>query len=228
MLVEPTIEKLLTKVDNRYVLAMLAAKRARQLTEFAQPLIEVKSKNVVSIAAEELAADKLAFVRGEFDVFYPMLDEPEFGFKPENPESKSAGKEERGSDNDDIEETSVMDYSANHAADDSDIEEQRIRGVQYVREYLNILDTDDEDEAAMFFTEAFEEENEEPEKTAKASAKKVEKSVQDDEEAEEDDEGLLSFEMIEDEADELELSKDDVEDGEAAISELPEDDGDAE
>ncbi len=39
MLVKPPMENLLPKVDNRYTLAILVAKRARQLVDGALPLV---------------------------------------------------------------------------------------------------------------------------------------------------------------------------------------------
>ena len=38
MLVRPSLEQLLPKVESRYTLAMLVAKRTRQLVDGAQPM----------------------------------------------------------------------------------------------------------------------------------------------------------------------------------------------
>lgn len=145
MLVEPTIEELLTKLDNRYILTMLCSKRARQLTDGGKPLVEIESKNVVSQAAAELAEGKLAFVRGNVKVDYPMkqeIEEEELSkFKEGVGKSKSSSKKD---DNDEIVESNVMDYSANHAADISDIKEQEERGLQYTKQFMNILSLDND------------------------------------------------------------------------------------
>jgi len=57
-----TVEDCLEKVDNRFLLVMLAAKRVKQLYKGARPLIENKSdnKNVV-LALREIAAGKTSY-----------------------------------------------------------------------------------------------------------------------------------------------------------------------
>lgn len=60
MISYPSIDKLLDKVDSRYSLAILAAKRAHQLEagEF-EMLDEYKSSKTVGMALEEIAAGKI-------------------------------------------------------------------------------------------------------------------------------------------------------------------------
>lgn len=57
-----TVEDCLEKVDNRFLLVMLAAKRVKQLYKGSRPLIENKSsnKNVV-LALREIAAGKVNY-----------------------------------------------------------------------------------------------------------------------------------------------------------------------
>ena len=61
MLVEPSITDLLEKVDSRYTLVIETAKRARQIVEGDEPLVECDSKNPVTIAAYEVAEDKVTY-----------------------------------------------------------------------------------------------------------------------------------------------------------------------
>ncbi len=77
MLTKPTIESLLPKTENRYVLSMLTAKRARQLVDGAQPMIDSKTENVVSLAAEEIDADMVKAVKGKVEVTVPLRPEVE-------------------------------------------------------------------------------------------------------------------------------------------------------
>ncbi|MEA4889687.1 MAG: DNA-directed RNA polymerase subunit omega [Clostridiaceae bacterium] len=77
MLVKPPLEKLLPKVDNRYTLAILVAKRARQLVDGAQPLMETDSPNFVTIACEELASNRISCVRGILNPYIPLRPEVE-------------------------------------------------------------------------------------------------------------------------------------------------------
>lgn len=57
-----TVEDCLEKVDNRFLLVMLASKRVKQLYKGVKPLIENKAdnKNVV-LALREIAAGKISF-----------------------------------------------------------------------------------------------------------------------------------------------------------------------
>lgn len=61
MLIKPTLESLMTKVDNKYTLVTLAAKRARQLTDGDEPLVDVDTTKVVSIAMEEIDQGKITY-----------------------------------------------------------------------------------------------------------------------------------------------------------------------
>lgn len=61
MLIKPTLESLMTKVDSKYTLVTLAAKRARELTEGDEPLVDTKTDRVVSIAMEEIDEGKITY-----------------------------------------------------------------------------------------------------------------------------------------------------------------------
>ena len=61
MLSKPTLESLMTKVDSKYTLVTLAAKRARQLTDGDEPLVDVDTTKVVSIAMEEIDQGKITY-----------------------------------------------------------------------------------------------------------------------------------------------------------------------
>ena len=60
MISYPSIDKLLDKVDSRYSLAILAAKRAHQLEAGEFEMIDdYKSSKTVGMALEEIAAGKV-------------------------------------------------------------------------------------------------------------------------------------------------------------------------
>ena len=61
MIIKPTLESLMTKVDSKYTLVTLAAKRARQLTDGDEPLVDVDTTKVVSIAMEEIDQGKITY-----------------------------------------------------------------------------------------------------------------------------------------------------------------------
>ncbi len=56
-----TVEDCLEKVENRFQLVILAAKRVKQLYKGAHPLIESKNNRQVVTALREIAAGKIGF-----------------------------------------------------------------------------------------------------------------------------------------------------------------------
>ena len=57
-----TVEDCLREVPNRFLLVMVATKRAKQLFKGSEPLIENKSKNRnVVLSLREIAAGKVDF-----------------------------------------------------------------------------------------------------------------------------------------------------------------------
>lgn len=62
-MVTPSINTLLTKVDSRYTLVVLAAKRARQLLDGAEPEVSVRSTQDVTNALEEIAEGTISYAR---------------------------------------------------------------------------------------------------------------------------------------------------------------------
>ena len=70
----PPIESLFEKVDSKFTLVSLSAKRARQINSYfsqlgeglgaiVPPQVASVSRKPLSIALEEIAADKITFVR---------------------------------------------------------------------------------------------------------------------------------------------------------------------
>lgn len=59
MMVKPTVEELLQYVDNRFQLVVATAKRARQLSKGATPLIDKEEASTVTLAADEIAEGKV-------------------------------------------------------------------------------------------------------------------------------------------------------------------------
>lgn len=60
MMLEPSIDQLQEKINSKYQLVTLSARRARQLAENENPLIEKPtSHKYVGVALEEVAAGKL-------------------------------------------------------------------------------------------------------------------------------------------------------------------------
>lgn len=62
-IVNPTIVELSEKVDSRYTLVVEASKRARQLLDGAQPLIDPKEEKPLKIAIEEINRGLLTYER---------------------------------------------------------------------------------------------------------------------------------------------------------------------
>ncbi len=59
-----TVEDCLRKVESRFELVILAARRARSLMKGARPLVESTNRPIVS-ALREVAAGKVRFIRPE-------------------------------------------------------------------------------------------------------------------------------------------------------------------
>lgn len=59
MMVKPSVTDLLKKVDNRYTLAVMTAKRARQIAAGDAPMTKVKEESKVTLAVNEIAEGKV-------------------------------------------------------------------------------------------------------------------------------------------------------------------------
>jgi DNA-directed RNA polymerase subunit omega len=57
----PSLESALNKVSNRYLLVVLAAKRARQLNRGAAARVETRHKKPTSTALEEIGGAKVEY-----------------------------------------------------------------------------------------------------------------------------------------------------------------------
>jgi DNA-directed RNA polymerase subunit omega len=75
-MMEPAVEDLLDKVDSKFTLVTLAAKRGRQINSYfnqlgdglgaiVPPQVTSVSRKPLSIAMEEVAAGKIVYVRPE-------------------------------------------------------------------------------------------------------------------------------------------------------------------
>jgi DNA-directed RNA polymerase subunit omega len=65
MLVKPTVLELLEKVDNRFELVTMTAKRARQLASGSIPLTKKDEPSPVSLAADEIVEGKITKLEEE-------------------------------------------------------------------------------------------------------------------------------------------------------------------
>jgi DNA-directed RNA polymerase, omega subunit len=62
-MINPSLNLLLKKVDCKYTLATLVAKRAREIVEGDEALVETNSNKPVTIAMEEIAQNKVTYHR---------------------------------------------------------------------------------------------------------------------------------------------------------------------
>ena len=62
-MINPSLDILVTKVDSKYTLVVLAAKRARELIDGATLTVKSKSNKKVTNALEEIAQDCISFER---------------------------------------------------------------------------------------------------------------------------------------------------------------------
>lgn len=59
MMVEPSVPELLEKVENRYILVIATAKRAREIASGDKVLVDTDDVAPVSIAADEIEEGKV-------------------------------------------------------------------------------------------------------------------------------------------------------------------------
>ncbi len=60
---QPGIEELKNKTDSNYTLVLQVAKRARQLVDGAQPLVNPKERKPIGVAIEEINRGLLTYHR---------------------------------------------------------------------------------------------------------------------------------------------------------------------
>lgn len=65
MIVEPTVNELLKHAENRYALVIATSRRAREIAKGETPLVSTDDKSPVTIAAEEIADEKVIIVNNE-------------------------------------------------------------------------------------------------------------------------------------------------------------------
>ncbi|GBG56184.1 DNA-directed RNA polymerase subunit omega [Sporomusaceae bacterium FL31] len=62
-MIHPSLDALVNKVDSKYTLVVLAAKRARELMSGENSTVDSKSNKQVTVALEEVAQGKIAYER---------------------------------------------------------------------------------------------------------------------------------------------------------------------
>lgn len=60
-MINPSVVELLKKVDNRYSLVIVTAKRARQLIEGAEPLVRAPSNKALTVAINEVNTGAIVY-----------------------------------------------------------------------------------------------------------------------------------------------------------------------
>ena len=135
MLVDPSVEELLPKAECRYSLCMLVAKRARQLVDGAQPMVDDPTPSYVTLACKEVAADKVVGVEGQHTPYVPL--------RPEIEEARRLAKEA-------AENQARMDAEADAA--NAEAQEAAVEGE--ASEDSDIVETIAEDAEEVFEEEA--------------------------------------------------------------------------
>ena len=62
-MIYPSLDHLLKKVDSKYTLVVLTSRRAREIVTGERSLVPSKSNKAVTIALEEIGADKVTYER---------------------------------------------------------------------------------------------------------------------------------------------------------------------
>jgi DNA-directed RNA polymerase subunit omega len=67
-MVNPSMDTLLKKVDSKYTLVVLAAKRARDILDGSEVKVSMKSTKNVTNALAEIAADEIGYERTKLGI----------------------------------------------------------------------------------------------------------------------------------------------------------------
>ncbi len=62
-MIYPSLDNLVDKVDSKYTLVVLAAKRAREIMNGEESLLDSKSNKPVTVALEEIAQGRIVYER---------------------------------------------------------------------------------------------------------------------------------------------------------------------
>ena len=62
-MIYPSLDLLLSKVDSKYTFVVLTARRAREVVAGEPVMVNSKSNKAVTIALEEIGADKVSYER---------------------------------------------------------------------------------------------------------------------------------------------------------------------
>ena len=74
-LIQPSIDNLLTKVENKYVISTLAAKRAREIIDGDDPLIDTYYINHVTTAINEIDQSMVEYKHAGDEIIAEYDDE---------------------------------------------------------------------------------------------------------------------------------------------------------
>lgn len=193
MLVEPPIEKLLPKVENRFDLSILVAKRNRELIDGAEPMVkEGDDESLISIACREIAEDQVVSVPGDVDATVPLRESLLAEMMAEQEEETDADDwQSEGPDlEDELVPTPVSKIKVISEADMFEIPEEE--------------DLDEEDDESL----DMDSEDIDEDVPSKSKKKSI---VEDEDEDEEDDE---DFDLEDDDFESLDSSIDDFADEE--------------
>lgn len=64
-MIDPAINSLMDKVDSKYTLVVITAKRARQIAEGAEKLAKSDSDKPVTVAIHEVNENKISYIRAK-------------------------------------------------------------------------------------------------------------------------------------------------------------------
>lgn len=62
-MIHPSLDTLVDKVDSKYTLVVLAAKRAREIMNGEESLVDSRSNKPVTVALEEVSQGRIVYER---------------------------------------------------------------------------------------------------------------------------------------------------------------------
>ncbi len=155
MLIKPSLEELLKQVENRYILAMFAAKRARQLTSGGKAYVKRENPSNVTVAAEEISEDQIALLQGEHRVEVPLRPEIEEARRLEALEAEAKRREEMMEENANRLASSLSSEISGYIGGDGSVNSNEM--IDFTRQFINLLDAQDDADDADMENMAFDE-----------------------------------------------------------------------
>ncbi|MGI6180463.1 MAG: DNA-directed RNA polymerase subunit omega [Agathobaculum sp.] len=133
-MLKPSMQELMKRVGNRYLLVNLAAQRARDIADEAEENEEQLDDKAVKLALDEIANGSIVYRPGprtepvvitqKNAIAAAMIDVDALDLDDEDDEEREDGEDDEKNEDDELEEKRSLDEFADHELDDGDVPEE--------------------------------------------------------------------------------------------------------